>query len=200
MVRRLFNGVAFISGLLCTAAIALWVRGWITGDVYTWRASDVTDVTPAAPMIGPDQVWRRQWSLHSGAGRLALVRREVQEPNVSPRGWATAPPRDAVPDLNAVPGTSDYSRWAGGFSYFRRDKQPFSRPPVTGWYWGFLVVVVPSWAIVLTTAIAPALWVRRWRRRRIQRRRAARGQCVRCGYDLRATPGACPECGYNAAA
>jgi hypothetical protein len=200
MVRRLFNGFVFLSGLLCAAAITLWVRGWATGDVYTRPASDVTDVTPAAPMVGPDQVWRRQWSLHGGAGRLALVRREVQEQNVSPRGWSTVPPRDAVPDLNGVAGTSDYSRWAGGFSYFRRDKQPFSRPPVTGWYWGFLVVVVPCRAVVLVTALAPAGWVRRWRRRRRERRRAARGQCVRCGYDLRASPGQCPECGYNAAA
>jgi hypothetical protein len=200
MIRRAFTVLASVSAIICLASLALWVRGWITGDIYTLRASDVVDVTPAAPMIGPDQVWRRQWSLHGGAGRVALVRREIQEQNVSPRGWTTVPPRDAVPDLNVVAGTSDYSRWAGGFSYFHRAKQPFSRPPVSGWYWGFLVVVVPWWAIALVTALAPAAWVRQWRVRRVRRRRAARGQCVRCGYDLRATPGACPECGYNAAA
>jgi hypothetical protein len=200
MVRRLFNTAALLSGLLCAAVVMLWVRGRLTGDVYCFRASDEVDVTPAAPMVGPDQVWRRQWSLHGGAGRLALVRRELQEQSVSPRGCISLPPRDAVPDLNALPGTGDFSRWAGGFSFFRRDKQPFSRPPVSGWYWGYLVIAVPCWALVLVTAVAPLAWVRGWRRRRRERRRASRGQCVRCGYDLRASAGQCPECGYNAAA
>jgi hypothetical protein len=200
MLRGLFNALTFVSALVCLAAVALWVRGWFGGDVYSRPPSEVTDVTPAAPMIGPDQVWRRQWSFHSGAGRLAIVRRELQEQNADRAGRRATPPRDAVPDLNSIALTSDVSRRAGGFSYFHRDKQPFNRPPVTGWYWGYLVFVVPCWALVALTAFAPLMWVRQWRMRRRRRTRASRGQCMLCGYDLRATPGQCPECGYNAAA
>ena len=59
-------------------------------------------------------------------------------------------------------------------------------------------VTFPHWALatlLLTWAacrqISPA--ARR-------HRRLARGQCLHCGYDLRATPDRCPECGALAAA
>jgi hypothetical protein len=58
------------------------------------------------------------------------------------------------------------------------------------------VIVVPFWALAVVAAVLPTCrGVRHYRsRRRLGGRRAA-GQCVACGYDLRASPERCPECG-----
>jgi hypothetical protein len=62
-------------------------------------------------------------------------------------------------------------------------------------YRGFLRV--PYWFIVATTAALPTLCFVSSPRRAVRRRRATRGLCPYCGYDLRATPGRCPECGTS---
>ena len=81
------------------------------------------------------------------------------------------------------PGAEYRPAWAGqvnrfGFRYTR-------------WSNGSGEVGVPLWAPALAaaTAATAAGAVSR------SRRRASRGRCRRCGYDLRATPDRCPECG-----
>jgi hypothetical protein len=61
--------------------------------------------------------------------------------------------------------------------------------------WAMNVVAVPWWSLAAVSAILPAWWYLRHRRRRLVRQRVAAGLCVRCGYDLRESPERCPECG-----
>jgi hypothetical protein len=56
----------------------------------------------------------------------------------------------------------------------------------------FRAVIVPVFYPLALAAVLPVAWLATRRRRR---RRLTGGQCVACGYDLRATPDRCPECG-----
>ena len=53
-------------------------------------------------------------------------------------------------------------------------------------------IAVPHWFVLTLSVLPLGASMVRWRARA---RRARRGCCRECGYDLRATPERCPECG-----
>jgi hypothetical protein len=53
-------------------------------------------------------------------------------------------------------------------------------------------IYVPCWFAAALLGLPGARWVAGWARRG---RRMRRGECVECGYDLRASGERCPECG-----
>jgi hypothetical protein len=86
-----------------------------------------------------------------------------------------------------------------GWSHFERHQWlGFSITEIHPYAGPVLVFGVADWfagLCILATAVLPAWWLIRQRRRAVRGRRVASGQCAVCGYDLRATPERCPECG-----
>lgn len=54
---------------------------------------------------------------------------------------------------------------------------------------------VRYWAVMAFALVPTAVRAGQVVGARRKRRRGSSGECVECGYDLRATPGRCPECG-----
>jgi hypothetical protein len=74
---------------------------------------------------------------------------------------------------------------------------PFSEKPL---FDTITQIILPHWVIAIPLAMLPALWLVLDIRRRMRAGRVMQGQCVHCGYDLRAIPDRCPECGTLIAA
>ena len=103
----------------------------------------------------------------------------------------------------------EYARWEGqikatNFRHsragFRAERTAFYFPASPGFsdttFAGYdYLYIIPYWAVMIVSAVAPSLIVRNYIRRLRQNKRARSGLCRRCGYDLRATRERCPECG-----
>jgi hypothetical protein len=97
--------------------------------------------------------------------------------------------RNFVPDLPVRSvHCGDLRQAPFAFSYMRGrfPNGPTHRELLIGWHW---------WAAAIAFSLPLAFRLDDRRRRVKCARRATKGLCVHCGYDLRATPDKCPECG-----
>ena len=90
------------------------------------------------------------------------------------------------------------TRWSLGSFACQTGREASSGPRPGGWSpvrysatdaW---VLAVPWWPILLLTGTSAVTVIRR---HLVTRRRRRAGQCLYCGYDLRASGERCPECG-----
>ncbi len=187
--RRFFTSASAVSLALFTAVVVLWMRSYFATDRLFWQGWGDE---------GDRSYWRQDMVL-SGRGGVGMNRIVQSGPRDSfrsdidkllARNGGFRPFHQSIPA--AYPqfhvGVGDEPVW-GGFKRggFTHMEAGHTRPRAYGWQ-----VVVPCWSLFVATAALPIAWGRQWKKRR---RLVARGHCIVCGYDLRATPDRCPECG-----
>jgi hypothetical protein len=169
--RRLLNLLTLVSLLLFVAVTALWVRSY-------WFRDDAT-------------VMHRGRLLGFGSGRGTCNFEWTGRWPVDASRWHHRSRR--IPPISG--GWTWGHAWRATFGRFGYELTVVQvappgdpTPPLPVPYQHLWL---PHWFLAAVAGLLPG-----WRAVSLvrSRRRAGRGLCPSCGYDLRATPGRCPEC------
>jgi hypothetical protein len=166
--RRVWIG-AWLAAAIGVAAAGVRNRG--NGAVVSWAVCGASYELVSAG--------RDVWLLRVADGaRAAGVRVRTELAAAGGRPWFSA---------MLVPAHS-----AGGCGLWWSDGDVAAGPT-------YQMVSAPYGAVVGVLMLVPAWALAHWAARKMRRRRRARrGRCTACGYDLRASSGRCPECGVGA--
>jgi hypothetical protein len=189
--RRLFSVAAAVSLVLCVITLLSWAWERVRWS-WTRRSPLFEAVKPRWEIVAEsDRFFDRGVALRYIA--------PVQTPVFGPPKFNA----DGTPGLNPA-----FQQWLSSLEG-PRIALPGFRFARAGWASGnddkgyqcvarTYEVWAPFWSLCLITLLIPAAWARRRVAESRRGRRALRGLCPRCGYDLRATPDLCPECGRKA--
>lgn len=173
--RYILNGLTVLSLLLCVTTVGLWVRSYFVFDAVNYVSWDF--FYPA-----------RVTSLH---GHFAFVTLDMQvQPDT--RGWSYENKRANTNEISDFLLLTDFFKLTrnlriGIFKWLSGEIRD-------GKTVGASVLVIPHATMTATFAVFPLTWLIKLIRTR-RRARVRSGNCLECGYDLRATPDRCPECG-----
>jgi hypothetical protein len=164
-----------LSAALFAAVIAIWVRSYFS-----------TDIAVLQPRI--DYVLHA-YGIGWGRGYIVVVYEAVTHVGVPRFRFESLPPKR----MDGGWMSADQIFHVLGIRMISRSQTVMINVPVRE-----VALYMPcAWAAALF-AILPADWLLRRRRLALIEKRKAAGECIRCGYDMRATPERCPECGAPA--
>ncbi len=167
LLRWLFNLAAGVSLTLFVLIGVFWVRSYWIGDAIEFRRCSQLPRFTQYETCSLRQAYGTVQLNYQLTGQAFILRKKFV-PGLSLEH--SEPQQGAVRIYTPIWGTHSLN--------------PQS---TSGWY-----VVLPDWILLIVFGVMPAiagmLWRRDWSRKR-------HGQCLHCGYDLRASPGRCPECG-----
>ena len=181
MRRRLLPILAGVSLALWLAVAILFVRSRWMADIWSHEHWDGTT--------------ERQVMLWFNSGRIACQWERERQDNA----WWIA-------NRNAAAKSGSMDHWSYDQEAFEGRREDWYKPSWSTYSSASTpggssramasntTIFLPVWPVLLLLAIAPAVWLRRFRS---ERRKKREGLCLVCGYDLRAhAPGQmCPECG-----
>ena len=177
-MRRLFSLAAAVSLLLCLATATLWVVSCYRGD---------------GRGTGGHGFWMTIFNIR-GHLELSWMRGTVAGDPYS--SAYSRGPVDTTPLVKSLTrraqlfrGTASSYRFVDFEFHTLRARDRKGNDGISR------IVVIPHWFLVVAFAALPTAWLISRARRDPRAKREALGQCVYCGYDLRATPDKCPECG-----
>jgi hypothetical protein len=183
MMSRAFRVATFSSFLLCALVSLIWIRS-------LWRMDQFNSLRRAGQQIS-------HLSACSACGHLMIGRIWTDDEIL--RGARVKPGFSSIPlttEVDLVDGVAIAREGAQGIRSYKillslafADFAVLVTRKAGSDDW---LIVVPYWSLIFVTAVLPTLSLYRVRK---ARRRAAKGLCRRCGYDLRASTGRCPECG-----
>jgi len=179
-MRRPLLILSTLSLILCLAFIALWIRSYLAYDLAAHEA-------------------------YSGIGtELMSVRGNFIFYHYNSYKNESEEPPQEFGFSHLSPSSRTGSAWAGEFDFWHYGRHFWNRlgfnatsRPVPVFTTQLTLISAPDWSLAGLFGVLPFIYFRRMRRRRRMRERQLSGQCIACGYDLRATPDRCPECGTS---
>jgi hypothetical protein len=191
-MSRLLHCLCGLSLVFLIPVVVLWVRSHVVFDriLYTSPVgSDYFAFTRSDSYPGYVSVMVDRYRFHPD-DRAAMIERACAGRTIASFAWQASRYAD-----RAEYESLRNRRNRGWFAYSgKRDRGMWEIDSLT-----FVrhSVCIPYWSLALPLSLCPIAGT--WRGLRL-RRRLRRGQCPRCGYDLRGSTesGRCPECGMVA--